>query len=96
MNFRIVAEADAEMHNAANNYDESVEGLGEAFLKELEQLLQSIFESPKLGVRISGNVYRRVLKRFPFNVLYTVSDTEIVVVSIMHQRRLPGYWEDRQ
>lgn len=95
MHFRIVEDADAEMHKTARYYDDNKEGLGDVFLNELERLLHSIFDAPKLGVLISENIYRRVMKRFPFNILYTTDDSEILIVAIMHHRRLPGYWEGR-
>ncbi|MGO1544140.1 MAG: hypothetical protein ACTHXA_07340 [Gulosibacter sp.] len=35
------------------------------------------------------------LKRFPYLVLYFVTDVELVIVAFSHTRREPDYWKDR-
>jgi toxin ParE1/3/4 len=40
--------------------------------------------------------HRRCLtRRFPFGVIYTVGDDEIVVVAVMNLRREPNSWHNR-
>jgi plasmid stabilization system protein ParE len=41
------------------------------------------------------NVRAKSLKRFPYSVLYSVENNEIVVLAIAHQSRKPGCWRDR-
>lgn len=38
----------------------------------------------------------RVLRRFPFSIVYTVTADAIVVVAVAHHRRRPGYWLHRE
>ena len=32
---------------------------------------------------------------FPFRLVYLVQPTELVVVAVAHDKRLPGYWRER-
>ena len=35
---------------------------------------------------------RRVLKRFPYSLVYEVGGTTITVLAVAHHRRRPNYW----
>jgi hypothetical protein len=35
------------------------------------------------------------LEAFPFSVLYSIEEEEIVVVAVAHDKRKPGYWMKR-
>lgn len=46
---------------------------------------------------ISLHRTRRILfDRYPFSIYYRVTDDEIVVVAVAHQKRRPGYWASRR
>ena len=34
--------------------------------------------------------------RFPFEIIYEVSEELLTVIAIMHQRRHPDYWKSRK
>ena len=36
-----------------------------------------------------------ILRRFPYTIHYEVAGTEVIVLAVAHQRRRPGYWQDR-
>lgn len=83
------------MHEAARFYEDRSPGLGRDFLDEVERTVESIGKHPYSGQRISGIIRRRIMRRFPFGVLYAIESARIVVVPVMHLRREPGYWQDR-
>ena len=87
--------AKAEMGDAAEYYERQADGLGEAFVDEIERVVGLIQCSPRAGGLVGGEVRRRVAKSFPFNVLYVDEADEILVVAVMHQRRRPDYWRER-
>lgn len=87
--------AQEEMTAAAGYYQTQSLGLGAEFLAEVEQAAAAIALHPKAAPKIKQNIRRRLLKRFPFGILYVATVDEIVVVSVMHLRRRPGYWEGR-
>ncbi len=70
-------------------------GLGEEFLNEIERATDRMAVYPEAGVRIRGETRRRMLRRFPFGLLYRIEEEQIVVTAVMHLHRKPGYWEDR-
>jgi hypothetical protein len=57
--------------------------------------LAAIAENP-FQYQIVWKHYRRlVLRRFPYNVIYSASDQVIRIVACIHGRRNPELWQDR-
>ena len=87
--------AQEEMIAAARYYQAQSMGLGAEFLAEAERTIAAITSHPKAAPKIRQDIRRRLLKRFPFGILYINTVDEIVVLAVMHLRRRPGYWQDR-
>ena len=87
--------AEEEMIEAASYYQDQAVGLGEHFVAEVQHAVERIAENPMSGRIIKGETRRRLLRRFPFGILYRIEAEEIVIVAVMHLRRRPGYWSDR-
>ncbi len=92
---RFLLPAEEEMIAACRYYEHQSVGLGTEFLTEVERTIAAISAHPNAALKVKGEMRRRLLKRFPFGMLYVATDDEIVIVAIMHLRRRPGYWEDR-
>lgn len=88
-------EAEQEMLEAALYYQSQAIRLGIDFLSEVEHAVKSIVESPKTWPILEGELRRRLIRRFPFGVLYRVESEEIVIIAVAHLRRKPGYWKER-
>lgn len=76
-------------------YHERGNHIAEAFEREVEHALEVIQGFPDRWPVYVGKWRRILLRRFPFGIVYGVVDNQIVVVAIMHNRRKPGYWKDR-
>jgi plasmid stabilization system protein ParE len=87
--------AQEEMTEAARYYQTQSMGLGTEFLAEVERTISAIASHPKAAPKVKQDIRRRLLKRFPFGILYVPTADEIVVLAVMHLRRRPGYWQDR-
>jgi plasmid stabilization system protein ParE len=87
--------AEDELIAAAQYYQQQSAGLGSEFLSEVERTVAAILAYPEAAPRVKKDIRRRLLKRFPFGILYAVAADEVVIVAVMHLRRRPGYWEDR-
>ena len=87
--------AQEEMTAAARYYQTQSMGLGTEFLAEVERTIAAIASHPKAAPKVRQDIRRRLLKRFPFGILYVAIVDEIVVLAVMHLRRRPGYWQDR-
>jgi plasmid stabilization system protein ParE len=87
--------AEEEMVEAARFYEQRHIGLGVDFLAEVEHCIARMRENPEAGRSIRAGTRRRVLRRFPYGLLYRVDPEEIVIVAVMHLRRRPDYWRGR-
>lgn len=88
-------EAEQEMLEAARYYESQASGLGADYLSEIERAVASIAESPMTWPKVEGELRRRLVRRFPFGILYRDEPEEIVIVAVAHLRRKPGYWRER-
>lgn len=92
---RYFAEAEAELHEAAQFYESRQSGLGDSFIDEIEKAVQDIEQRPYRWPVSRGIVRRCLVPKFPYAVLYLIHHEEIIVVAIMHLSRAPGYWFNR-
>ena len=88
-------EAEEEMYEAARYYESQASGLGIDYISEVERAVASIAEFPKTWPKLEGELRRRLVRRFPFGILYFNEKDVIVVVAVAHLRRRPGYWRRR-
>ena len=88
--------AEHELNEAAQYYDLADPGLGAAFLEEVDRCLQSIQAAPEAGAILRGAVRRRLLRRFPYGLLYKIKPSGIRILAVMNLRRRPTYWVGRE
>ncbi len=88
-------EAEQEMAEAAKYYEGQAAGLGIEFLSEVERAVDAIKRVPTSWPIIDGQLRRRLLRRFPFGVLYRIEGEGIIIIAIAHLRRKPNYWKTR-
>ena len=96
MNFRYHPEAAKELISSIEYYDDMSEGLGEEFLNEVEAAISLLLSHPKTGTLITKEDRRILLNRFPYGLIYDVSDEIITINAVMHLSRRPGYWKLRK
>ena len=84
-----------EFIEAVDYYECRSLGLGKEYADEIEAALQSITEDPQRWRCLEEDVRRKLLKRFPYGVLYTVETDYLLIIALMHFRRKPGYWRQR-
>jgi len=88
-------DANAEMNDAAQYYEERALGLGLSFLDAVEGPVDKILENPEAYQLVGDEVRHKLLIRFPYSLLYVVEPERIRVVAVAHQKRRPGYWSYR-
>ncbi len=88
-------EAEAELLEAARYYEDRVQGLGQALIEDVEQATAELFENPLSCPTVGAELRRRIIRRFPYSLLYVAETERIVVVAVAHQKRRPGYWKYR-
>jgi toxin ParE1/3/4 len=88
--------AEREFAEAAEYFERQSPGLGAAFITQVERCVASILDHPESGPVLAGAVRRRLVPRFPYSVLYSVRRDHIRVLAVMHAKRRPMYWVDRE
>ncbi|HEY5074443.1 MAG TPA: type II toxin-antitoxin system RelE/ParE family toxin, partial [Pyrinomonadaceae bacterium] len=66
-----------------------------AFAHAVDNAVSQIAEAPTRHPLAEHGTRKFVLQRFPFNMFYRPSESEIVIVAVAHQKRRPGYWSVR-
>jgi plasmid stabilization system protein ParE len=89
--------ASEELTEAVRWYEARRTGLGGEFVDAVSVTLTLIESSPEIGATISadGQTRRALVDRFPYQLVYRLRPTEIVIVAIAHLKRRPGYWKNR-
>lgn len=87
--------AERELNDAARYYELESAGLGVAFLTEVQRCCDGIVEHPDAGHAVIGSIRRRLVRRFPYAILYSVHPNTVRVLAVMNLRRRPAYWVRR-
>ena len=92
---RFLPAAEAELLKEVAYYSSARDGLGVKFEHAVESAVKKAIANPDGGAPSHKGTRSRLVKGFPFSVVYRASKTEILVVAVMHHRKEPGYWTAR-
>jgi plasmid stabilization system protein ParE len=87
---------------AHKDFDESFDwyadrspGTALRFTDAVNAALDEIARDPERFASIDERHRERLVKRFPFRVIYRAVEERIIVVAIAHAKRNPNYWITR-
>lgn len=87
---------------AAKEFDEAIEwyelqskGLGERFKKSVIVQVNNIKMNPKWYLKEKDNIYKAYIPKFPYKILFTIDNENIIIWAIAHMHRKPWYWQSR-
>ena len=86
---RIRAEANAELNAAWNWYEDQREGLGDDLLGCVDAALAAVARAPNSYPRVDGTIWRAVVRRFPYVVLFREYPEYIAILAVFHTSRNP-------
>ena len=89
-------DAHAEVFEARAWYAERSSLAADAFVHEVDLMMRRLIEGPERFPWHLSGTRRAVFPRFPYAVVYYVTDSLILVLAIAHQRRRPDYWQRRR
>jgi len=96
MNYSLHQEASQDLDDAAAYYQKQAGNiLSQAFLNEFELAVKRLLRHPLLGTLWRNNKRKFVMPRFPYSIIYTVSNNELHIFAVAHQSRRPAYWRGR-
>lgn len=87
--------AELEANQAALYYETQQTYLGDEFLNELEESLHFIQENPKIGTNVEKNICKWCMSKFPYLIVYEISEFSIQVIAVFHSKRNPLFWMKR-
>ena len=74
--------AESELNDAARYYESQIIGLGIAFLNEVEHSIKTIQQNPEAFPVILKVVRRKILRRFPYSIMYSFESTSIRILAV--------------
>ncbi len=95
MTFSFHPEAEAEFNDSIEYYEACEQRLGYDFSIEVFDCIQKIVNFPTAWPLIEEDIRRCLVNRFPFGIIYSMEQTGVLVLAVMHLRRHPDYWKNR-
>ncbi|HSG32380.1 MAG TPA: type II toxin-antitoxin system RelE/ParE family toxin [Thermodesulfobacteriota bacterium] len=95
MKVKFLVEAQLELDETINYYNQEVAGLGDSFLREILSTIDRIIEFPNSWHLLSNEIRRCQTRRFPYGLIYSIIDNELLVLSVSNLHRRPNHWRDR-
>jgi hypothetical protein len=92
---RFLEIAEIELDRAIHWYRAQAPGLDSAFLIEVLSAADRIERFPVAWHPLTEGVRRCRLNRFPYGLIYTIDNGDILVLAVAHLHRRPDYWRDR-
>lgn len=88
-------EAESESIKAYSWYKEIRPELGNDFQESLLTKIKSIKQNPNYSSFTYKNVRSSRLKKFPYSIIYRISNRQIQVIAVFHHSRNPHEWKTR-
>jgi len=91
----VLPPAEAEIREAFLWYFERSPLAADAFRSEALEAIDALAESADMWDEDEDGVRHYVLRHFPYTVHYWLEGNVATVLAVAHQRRVPGYWQQR-
>lgn len=95
MKLELLELAQLEIEDSKDYYNLQQSKLGDSFKKDIQSSIDKIFDLPNLYPEVAPDIRRCLLHRFPFSVIYSITNETVIILAIAHQARKPFYWIDR-
>jgi toxin ParE1/3/4 len=86
--------AEAELAETVDWYENQSIGLGAEFLLEFDAALARILDNPHQYQIVDDDIRRAPLHRFPYGIMYVVSDEELLILTCFHGSHDPQHWRE--
>lgn len=86
MTARFLSPALQELASAAEWYESKAEGLGDRFLRQVDQAVTKIEQFPDSWKRITTRHRRYKIPNYPYELIYEVKLDEILICAVRDQR----------
>jgi len=84
-----------EFNEAKEFYEIEQTGLGAKFENEIKNGILRIRQYPQAWPPERKETRRYLVRKFPYKIIYSLQQDNIVVLAFAHLHRKPNYWVDR-
>ncbi len=95
MEVEFIEPASIELDDAIEYYNLQSHGLGDKFFDEVLNTIDLIVLFPAIWTEVTKHTRKALLRKFPYNLIYTKRNEKIYILAVAHQHREPEYWIDR-
>lgn len=95
MNFGFHPEAELEFGRAVDYYEQCQPGLGLDFAQEVHGTIARICSFPEAWTKVSEKLRRCLVNRFPYSIIYQITESSIRIIAIANLQRKSSYWKKR-
>lgn len=88
-------EAERDLQEANEWYDNQRRGLGREFIEHVDHAFERICRMPESHAVAYRSVRVAPLRRFPYLICYTFSGHTVWVHAVIHGHRDPNVWQER-
>lgn len=92
---RVLAAARRDIDHERRYYNRAQPGLGSRFSRSVATAIRNLRDNPEAIEIITNGIRRWPVKNFPHGVMYSVAESEILVVSVFHPLQDPVRWQCR-
>ena len=91
----LLPQAEEEIEEAFHWYFARSPFAADAYRTEVVAAIDGLVEDALMWPADDEGVRYYILHRFPYTIHYEVTGSFVTVLAVAHQRRRPGYWQDR-
>jgi len=95
LNVEFLTPARRELLEAVKYYEKQRTGLGKDFRNEVQSTIERIVAFPLGWSLLDAEVRRCQTKQFPYGIIYTIENNDIIIIAVAHLHREPEYWKAR-
>jgi plasmid stabilization system protein ParE len=96
MTYRLNAAARLELHEVIESFARENRSRAIRFVDDLTGSISLLESNPRMGPQHTHGTRRLLLRQFSYVLIYRIDEDDcITIVAVSHQRRRPGYWQNR-
>lgn len=87
--------AEKDILNSTDFYEDKQRNLGKRFFNVTLTSFELILQTPYAYTKINNNLHKYIITKFPFIILYRITDTFIYIIAVFHTSRNPEIIKNR-
>lgn len=85
----------SDLDDAVFFYESRVKGLGKKFYSQFLSCLEDIKTAPHNYNQVTKKVRRKLIKKFPYKIFFTIQDNTVYIIGISHTKRSGAFVKRR-